>query len=136
MRTVVILIASALPVLVMALTPRRWLGPALALTAVFPFWGSAASLGFEAMVQRQSVDGQEALYGMMLIGSMSLGPWLLICIIGVAVGFPIRWVLQRLARPAVYLKQRSRFQGLDAGEADKAAEIVRRFVSDTGRPPE
>lgn len=88
----------AVPSLLVAAVPRRWLPLAMLLWLVSPVIAYAGAIAWEVLTRPASAGypAGSALYGLVLISSVLAVPWVVACLVGFGIGFGLR----RLVRPS------------------------------------
>lgn len=86
----------AVPAVLIALVPRRWLGRTMLGWAVMPLFVYIAVIVWESATRPgTTISLDNAILGFSLISAIAIIPWLIACAVGFAVGFGLRAIFRR-----------------------------------------
>ncbi|WP_447753206.1 hypothetical protein [Sphingopyxis fribergensis] len=88
--------ALAVPALLIALVPRRWLGRTMLGWAVMPLFVYIGVIVWESATRPDTpISLDNAILGFSLISAIAIVPWLIACAVGFALGFGLRAIFRR-----------------------------------------
>ena len=88
--------ALAVPALLIALVPRRWLGRVMLSWAVMPLFVYIGVIAWESATRPGTeISLENAILGFSLISAIAIIPWIIACGVGFALGFGMRAIFRR-----------------------------------------
>lgn len=88
--------ALAVPALLVALVPRRWLGRTMLAWALLPLIAYVGVIAWEGATRTGSeISLENAILGFSLISAIFIIPWAIACALGFAIGFGLRALIRR-----------------------------------------
>ncbi|MDO9362645.1 MAG: hypothetical protein Q7T60_06950 [Sphingopyxis sp.] len=88
--------ALAIPALLIALVPRRWLGRTMLAWALVPLIAYAGAIAWEGATRTGTdISIENAVLGFSLISALFIIPWAIACALGFAIGFGLRALFRR-----------------------------------------
>lgn len=123
-------IAVAVPAILAASLPQRWLRPAMLLWVLSPIVVYCGMVAWEIATRPVPENALgNAVFGLLLIGSITAVPWLIGCAIGFGIGFALRRLFGHAPLKANALNPVSRatraVAGANAAQAAAAATAQR-----------
>lgn len=88
--------ALAIPALLIAAVPRRWLGRTMLAWALLPLMSYIGVIAWEGATRTgTAISLANAILGFSLISAIFIIPWAIACVVGFAIGFGLRALVRR-----------------------------------------
>ena len=88
--------ALAVPALMIAIVPSRWLGCTMLGWALLPLFVYNGAIAWESVTRSgTAISLDNAILGFSLISAIAIIPWIIACAVGFALGFALRAIFRR-----------------------------------------